>query len=574
MKVFCTLKSYLFFLLFFCSIQTYATIVVESVSNAVNNNCNGAIDIAVVGNNGPYSFAWSNGTSGEDAHFLCPDTYTVTVTDIYGCEENLTIEIGGCALYINPVIIPGCTANNTQGSIVLNSSINSGDFEEIYWNTIGEESPDGIFTDEGAVNLTNGIYCVTIRIIPAGSSDVHCELQQCFYINTVSDCSDINYPPPTNPPVIINEASNGLYATQEYYELLVIGTGAGSCEDPETVDLRGFIIDDNNGDFSISPTYSPEAFDTGVATGHIRFKNIDRWKEVPVGSLILIYNNQYRTLSDDPEDSNEDMSYIVPITDDGLEGTLQRPGLFTSLNYFPFIGNYSPASWDAIPMYNGADAPQIRYPNGDYCHGISYGPSNKMTGGPHGLFVHIGHGVHQFFYLDGHNYLDKNDYGSAFVSSTGIQETPGYPNTDSNAEFIANLCIEGFINNEENGIIQSNLSSNEQTVHNVEERSNKESVQQSLGEKEIVAVVYPNPSAGNVTIELDSDISTVVTINIVTLLGQQVLQEKISVTEGKNTFKLDLKEKYNLVDGVLLMNVIDESSRHLIDIFKIVLVQD
>jgi len=62
--------------------------------------------------------------------------------------------------------------------------------------------------------------------------------------------------------LIINEISNGTTGTQEYYELVVIGSSSNPLGN---VDLGGWIIDDNNGDFEGFTT-------TGIATGHIRIK--------------------------------------------------------------------------------------------------------------------------------------------------------------------------------------------------------------------------------------------------------------------------------------------------------------
>ena len=556
--------------LVFITNEAKALLVIESVSQASNGECNGAINLTAIGDDGPYSFSWSNGTSNSWAHFLCPGSYTVTVTDIYGCEESLTIEVRGCALYLDAIVTPGCSTNNTLGTIILNSNYSDYEYSDIAWSTIGEEAPDAIFANEGAANLVDGLYCVAIQVSNGGASGDNCDIRQCFYINTVTDCSDVYYPPPTlsSPPVIINEVSNGLRELEEYYELLVVGTGTGSCDEPETFDLRGFIVDDNNGDFSfIQGGVLP--YDRGFATGHIRFKYIDRWKEVPVGSLILIYNDGLITLENDPDDSDEDKSYIVPISDDGLEGTVNRPGLYTSLGYFPFLANYYPANWDAIPMYNKADSPQIRYPNGGYCHGISFGPLDKMTGGPDDLHVYAGDATHKCFYFDGFDFLNKNNYKSAYAQQ---QETPGYPNSYLNAEFIANLCTQGFMRNEESQVVQ-NITLNSSIEQEVEERVDKGNTLLTK-EKNVIASVYPNPSAGDVTLELESNISTTVTVNIVTLYGQELLQKKVSITEGENTLKLNLKQKGILPSGVLLMNVIDESSRHLIDIFKIVLVEE
>jgi hypothetical protein len=60
--------------------------------------------------------------------------------------------------------------------------------------------------------------------------------------------------------IIINEFSNGPSGTKEYMEFLTVGCPG------QTVDIRGWIFDDNNGDFSGGPTTG-----IGIALGHSRF---------------------------------------------------------------------------------------------------------------------------------------------------------------------------------------------------------------------------------------------------------------------------------------------------------------
>jgi gliding motility-associated-like protein len=69
----------------------------SSVSGTTNLNCsgdkNGTINVEASGGEGPYSYAWENGSSGEEQDSLSAGSYTITVTDVMNCSVTDTIEI-------------------------------------------------------------------------------------------------------------------------------------------------------------------------------------------------------------------------------------------------------------------------------------------------------------------------------------------------------------------------------------------------------------------------------------------------------------------------------------------------
>jgi hypothetical protein len=67
----------------------------------------------------------------------------------------------------------------------------------------------------------------------------------------------------TKAQLIINEVSQGPAGSQEYVEFLVIGNPTCASS---TVDLRGWVIDDNN-------SWHAVGSGTGIAFGHKRFSN-------------------------------------------------------------------------------------------------------------------------------------------------------------------------------------------------------------------------------------------------------------------------------------------------------------
>ena len=226
--------------------------------------------------------------------------------------------------------------------------------------------------------------------------------------------------------IIVNELSNGPSGLKEYYEFLVVGPPC------TTVDLRNWIFDDNNGDFA--PGGVP-GLGVGIAQGHVRFKNIANWAAVPVGSIIVVYNendkNPAITQPDDSTDSNGDCVYILPGNNSFLERCDATPNN-TSAAYSPCT--YIASVYFVVSLRNGGDAGQTRMPNGAYFHGISFG---DIAGGPDNLLINAGSGSGNYYYFNNGNYTNVANFSFGAVSGGG--ETPGAANNAANQQFIDSL---------------------------------------------------------------------------------------------------------------------------------------
>ena len=109
-----------------CSDSITATVgqpakLLVSLASFTNVSCNGGIDgtvdITVGGGTLPYTFAWSNGHTGEDLVGIPGGNHSVTVTDANGCSDTLSQTITeplplGLALSSNNIICNGAKNGN------------------------------------------------------------------------------------------------------------------------------------------------------------------------------------------------------------------------------------------------------------------------------------------------------------------------------------------------------------------------------------------------------------------------------------------------------------------------------
>jgi len=249
--------------------------------------------------------------------------------------------------------------------------------------------------------------------------------------NNGNDIEIVNSSPclPTIPSfggVIINEFSNGPSGSKEYYELLVVG------ECGETADIRGYIIDDNNGDFRAE----------GVSGGHFKFSNDSQWSNIDVGSLIIVYNNSAggrndKIPLDDLNDTNSDAVYIIPHNNTSyLSGFDDLPNA-TDNSYSP--SSSASSVWLLVSLANDADAVQTRKPNGDYFFGISYGVGTN--GGTDNTKLINSKMEQKVAYFNAGDFRNINNWsiGDATADLSTTKETPGEANNPDNQGWIDDL---------------------------------------------------------------------------------------------------------------------------------------
>lgn len=231
--------------------------------------------------------------------------------------------------------------------------------------------------------------------------------------------------------LIINEISQGT-GSQEYVELLVIGTP--TCQLPvPCVDLRGYVIDDNDGTFA-------SGSGTGIASGAVRFANDPFWSCIPQGTLIVVYNSNDVNPALPPNDlstTDGNCTLIIPINSVLFEGQSVSP---TSSNpTYPTTGWLAGgAAWNQIAMSNSNDSFQTRLnaSAGTFIHAVNWGnnTTNSLI-----YFPSAGGNVFYMTNTTGINPLLQSNWAQG---SVGVNETPGVPNTPENAAFIASMNPE------------------------------------------------------------------------------------------------------------------------------------
>jgi gliding motility-associated-like protein len=230
---------------------------------------------------------------------------------------------------------------------------------------------------------------------------------------------------PLRAQLFINEVSNGPSGAQEYVELLVVGTPSctASC-----VDLRGWVLDDNNG-------YFASGTGTGIAQGHMRFTTSATWQCVPIGTIILIYNESDRNAAIPADNlTGANCTYILPASSTLFERNTTAPVVNGSQTYgAPYVAG---GAWSTQGLSNNDDSYQLRDPNNltvPY-HAVGYG--NNTT---NSIIYFAGGGAQGVFYMANTTTDDPFTQANWIKGVVPTEETPGAPNNTANATWIATL---------------------------------------------------------------------------------------------------------------------------------------
>jgi gliding motility-associated-like protein len=241
--------------------------------------------------------------------------------------------------------------------------------------------------------------------------------------------------------IIINEFSNGPAGSQEYIEFVVVDTVATyNClgGPPPCVDIRGWIIDDNSGYHGTG----------GIAAGCNRFSFNSIWQCVPLGTIILVYNNSDPNIdlpAIDLSMSDNNCKIVAPINNTTLfESNSTTPG--ASACSYPATGWTAGGIWTRMGMANSGDCARLVNLAGCEVSSMCYGDVNLNTQ----IYFASGGGANPgsdnvWFFNGGTPTLQTNWSEGCADNETTIDpsscgsnaQTPGAANNVLNAAYIA-----------------------------------------------------------------------------------------------------------------------------------------
>ncbi|MDG2154097.1 MAG: hypothetical protein P8K10_09215, partial [Crocinitomicaceae bacterium] len=225
--------------------------------------------------------------------------------------------------------------------------------------------------------------------------------------------------------LVINEFSNGPSGTQEYLEVIVIDTSTSTSCNP-CIDIRGWIIDDNNGYHGSS----------GIASGCNRFSNNAFWSCIPYGTIITVYNGSDPNVDLPGNDFDLDdgnCSLVMPIDNTTyFESNPSTPGAVACS--YPSVGWTPGGVWTRIGMRNGGDCIRIVDLTGCEVFSLSYGDITANS-----TIYFAGSGTDDVFYFSGNDPFNQADWFQGCAGDVGAcvgnDQTPGALNSALNDNY-------------------------------------------------------------------------------------------------------------------------------------------
>ncbi len=252
------------------------------------------------------------------------------------------------------------------------------------------------------------------------------------YFNTINKKAERFTAPPTEcsypkGKVFINEIANGgEYNNDEFVELVAVGSDVPG----EYVNLKGYIIDDNNFDKA----------EVGNQHGHIRLGEC--FENVKKGTIILIYSEFYGYQHPNINPANDGYNPTtgvlqVPFTDPCIKSYKACPDHQaddTTYNCPETIERGWYYYWNQyIPMRNSQDVMQVRNTSHQLEHALMWVTHDFSYYNKYKVIFKDQNVSNTFLaFTKGNNWYDKENFTFGQYTSA----TPGLPNSQENEDLI------------------------------------------------------------------------------------------------------------------------------------------
>lgn len=532
-------KFYLFLLLSVCFFQFNNNLIAQSNEHAnvveINHICEkyGMIEVELLNEEGIQNYYWEHGSTDLILTELEPGIYVFVVEKKSGCIVKLEVEImevERCDFRTTVIDDRKCTV-----TVIIEAQINgipvAPNALDITWNDGGHGLVRTFRKDK------NYEYCV--EIVPAGGNEKCCHFEDCFKVEGDKRCHQ-------RKEIIVNEFSTNSDGKKQYVELLIVGDG--ECEG--YFDMRGYHLDDNNGFLIPANQFvTPNTMNNiGANSGYLTFNFHENWEKVPNGSLVLIVDgrgDEDRNIPEiDPYDSNGDNVYVLYAYDfELLSGKIGNfDADITETNY---SGVFDIPYWEKVKINTDADGMQVRYPDGEYCHGISRGqtPFAELDNDFELWITPESEGKGNCRFVKEDELLKEH-----FICNEPIEDfqSPGKANSEENAALIA-----GLLDCEESQNLNSTSGGEEVTEGRNNSNKNYD------GDSDLQ--VYPNPFRETVNIEFTVEKGGPATVVIYTPSGQVSHSFVLDCLIGKNSHRLQFGE--NKLSGLHILSLTYPSGR-------------
>ena len=479
---------------------------------------------------------WEDGSSEPELTGLSSGVYGVTIYDEVGCSESLSIEVPNAECSFEVVVTeypnPGGAGICAKFELIftINGLQVNSNLIDVAWQ-VGEISSNGTIAYAGCQNSPINVS------VSAGLNEPDGLTSCCEFYDEFTFTPDQK---PEKPTVYVQKATIKDQSDDNnvpgLLQLIVYGDGA--CEG--MTDLRGYIIDDNNGQLVTieeSEDDSVDYEDANISPGFLRFTNHENWAAVPNGSIIHIYeskhpqNDQVSNL-DDPTDENEDYLYIL--NESNIEYFSAHE---SSWNDTLMMLEYEEVSvsldndWGLIKMSGITDGIQVRYPNGAYCHGVSFG-SNSYTSDTIGFQLYLESTPYEYGKIEMHklSYENPEDFSI-------LQEYGGFVAGSIEPMLLDTLIALRECQNSQFASGRNGSLSNGTAL--------------TIGENEVQ--VHPNPFETDIMLTLTPSSAGTMTITVYDNLGREHIRHIIECQPQTYSLPYTIEKPY--ADNIFFLKV-------------------